>query len=436
MGFPTIVPSSVFGQNAPSNRITMGVVGWGMMGPSNTSKFLQETDCQIVAACDIDKNHLNQALERINGAYKNTDCKPYHDYREMMARDDIDTVMLAVPDNWHALTAIEAAKNGKDIYGEKPLARTVAEQQAIVRAVQKYERIWQTGSWQRSEDNFRIGAEIVRNGLIGKLTHVEVGLPDGHNDFAKTGDKMQVTPPPPELDYETWIGPAIMQDYIEARVHKNWRWDYNIGGGQLLDWIGHHCDIAHWGMDCDRSGPQELIPIQADFPPPDAVWNTATKYRAEAKYAGDITMTIAGGHKDIEKGTKWIGTDGWVWVNRGGAYECSNPELRQVIKKRNDKGEVVEAYKAPKLGDDVIKTRLYETPGHHRNFLDCVKSRKPTVTPVETAHASAVPGHLALISLMLNRPVKWDPVKEVILGDEEASKLLGRAYRGDWKLDA
>ena len=432
IGFPSIVPSSVFGQNAPSNRITMGVVGWGMMGPGNTGKFLREADCQVVAACDIDKNHLKKAVDTINGYYKNTDCQTYHDYREMMAREDIDTVMLAVPDNWHALTAIEAAKNGKDIYGEKPLARTVAEQQAIVRAVQKYNRIWQTGSWQRSEDNFRIGAEIVRNGLIGKLTHVEVGLPDGHNDFAKTGDKTAVTPPPAELDYEMWIGPATMQDYIEARIHKNWRWDYNIGGGQLLDWIGHHCDIAHWGMDCD---PQELIPIQADFPPRDAVWNTATKYRAEAKYAGDVTMTIAGGHKDIEKGTKWIGTDGWVWVNRGGAYECSNPELRQTIKKRNDKGEVVEAFKAPKLGDDVIKTRLYETPGHHRNFLDCVKSREATVTPVETAHASAVPGHLALISLMLNRPVKWDPEKEVILGDEEASKLLGRAYRGDWKLE-
>jgi predicted dehydrogenase len=436
VGFPTIVPSSVFGENAPSNRITMGVVGWGMMGPGNTRKFLQEQDCQVVAACDIDKNHLNQAVKTVNDSYKNQDCKAYHDYRELMARDDIDTVMLALPDNWHALTSIEAAKNGKDIYGEKPLARTVAEQQAIVKSIQDNKRIWQTGSWQRSEDNFRIGAEVVRNGLIGTLTHVEVGLPSGHNDFAKTGDKTAVTPPPAELDYEMWIGPATTQDYIEARVHKNWRWDYNIGGGQLLDWIGHHCDIAHWGMDCDRSGPQEVLPLQVDFPARDAVWNTATKYRAEAKYAGGVTMTIAGGHGDIRSGTKWIGTDGWVWVNRGGAYECSNPELRQAIKKRNKQGEVVEAFKAPKLGDDVIKTRLYETPGHHRNFLDCVKSRKPTVTPVETAHASAVPGHLALIALMLDRPVKWDPVKEVILGDEEATKLLTRSYRGDWKLEA
>jgi predicted dehydrogenase len=351
-----------------------------------------------------------------------------------MARKDIDTVMLAVPDNWHALVAIEAAKNGKDIYGEKPLARTIAEQQAIVRAVTKANRIWQTGSWQRSEENFRVGAEIVRNGLIGKITHVEVGLPAGHTDFAKTGDKTQVTPPPPELDYEMWIGPATMEDYIEARVHKNWRWDYNIGGGQLLDWIGHHCDIAHWGMDMDNGGPSEVKPIQADFPPRDAIWNTATKYRTEAKYPGDILMTIAGGHDDIKMGTKWIGTDGWVYVNRG-AYDASKPELKQMIKKREG-DKVVDAAKAPKLGDDVIKTRLYNTPGHHRNFLDCVKSRQPTVTPVTTAHHSAIPGHLSLIALMLNRTLKWDAAKEVILDDAEASKKLGREYRAPWKLTA
>ncbi len=433
IGFPTIVPSSVFGQNAPSNRITMAIFGWGMMGPSNTNSFLNESDCQIVAACDLDSNNLEAAVNRVNDHYKNKDCKGYKDYREVMARKDIDTVMLAVPDNWHALTAVEAAKNGKDIYGEKPLARTIAEQQAIVKAVQKYKRIWQTGSWQRSQDSFRVAAEIVRNGLIGKITSVEVGLPAGHTDFAKTKDKMSPSMPPANLDYEFWIGPAQMQDYIEGRIHKNWRWDYNIGGGQLLDWIGHHCDIAHWGMDMDRSGPTEIKPIQADFPPRTDVWNTATKYRSEATYAGGITMTIAGGHPDIRMGTKWIGTDGWVWVDRGG-YDASKDDLKQKIQKREG-DKVVEAYKTPKLGDDVIKNPLYRSPGHHRNFLDCVKSRQPTITPVETAHRSASPGHLSLISLMVNRTIKWDPEKEVISGDEEASKLLTRAYRGKWKLE-
>src|SRR5258706_9635953 len=183
----------------------------------------------------------------------------------MMARKDIDAVMLAVPDHWHALTAVEAANNKKDIYGEKPLARTIAEQQAIVKAVQKNKCIWQTGSWQRSEARYRKAAEIVRNGLIGKVTHVEVGLPAGHSDFAGTKDKMSPGSPPPELDYETWIGPSKMEPYIEGRVHKNWRWNYNTGGGQLLDWIGHHCDIAHWGMDAERSGPSE-IEGKGEFP--------------------------------------------------------------------------------------------------------------------------------------------------------------------------
>jgi predicted dehydrogenase len=309
-------------RSAPSERVTLGVVGWGMQGPGNTSAFLALKDCQVVAACDLDKNHLQQALDKINGTYGNKDCKSYHDYREMMARDDIDAVMLAVPDNWHALVSTEAANRKKDIYGEKPLARTIAEQQAIVKAVQNNKRIWQTGSWQRSQGPFRKAAQIVRNGLIGKVTRVEVGLPEGHNDFARTKEFMTVSDPPPELDYESWIGPAKMEPYIKGRVHMNWRWNYNIGGGQLLDWIGHHCDIAHWGLDLDNGGPSE-IEGHGDFPPPTDVWNTCTKYRINLKYPNDITMVIAGGHPEIKGGTKWIGTDGWVWVNRDG-FDASN----------------------------------------------------------------------------------------------------------------
>ena len=441
IGFPTIVPSSVFGQNAPSNRITLGVVGWGMQGPGNTKAFLAETDCQVVAACDLDTKHLEAAVNTVNTTYNNKDCKAYHDYRELMARKDVDAVMLAVPDNWHALVSIEALKSGKDVYGEKPLAKTIVEQQAIVKAVQKYNRIWQTGSWQRSQDRFRIAAEIVRNGLIGTIKEVHVGLPDGHKDFAGTLGRNAITAPPAELDYENWIGPATMEPYIESRIHKNWRWNYNIGGGQLLDWIGHHCDIAHWGMDADNSGPIEISPIQADFPPRTDVWNTATKYRVETKYANGIKMTIAGGHPDIQSGTKWIGTDGWVWVDRSG-FDCSKPELKKAVKRRvkvkengADIEKIVEGFEAPKLEDDVIKTRIYNSPGHQRNFLDSIKSRKPTITPVETAHHSAIPGHLALISLMLNAPLKWDVEKEVVLGNEVANKLLGREYRGPWKLE-
>ena len=424
----------------PSNRINLGVIGWGMQGPSNTKSFLALDDCQVVAACDLDKNHLNSAVQTINDHYQNQDCKAYHDYRELLASSDIDAVMIAVPDHWHELVATEAARRKKDIYGEKPLAKTIAEQQAIVRAVEQNKIIWQTGSWQRSQAVFRKAAEIVRSGLIGKVTHVEVGLPSGHNDFAKTAPellaklkalnvtdlatvtpgtdawKIAVTDAPAELDYETWIGPAAMEPYIRQRVHMDWRWNYNTGGGQLMDWVGHHVDIAHWGLGFDNSGPSE-IEGHGDFPAANAIWNTSTKYRIELKYPQDITMTIAGGYNDIKEGTKWIGTDGWVWVNRGG-FDGSNPEWK----------------KGKSLPEELRKVKLYESSNHQRNFIDCVKSRQPTITPVQTAHHSAIPGHLGLISMLTGRKIHWDVASEKILGDHEASKLLTRTYRAPWRI--
>ena len=415
--FPTIIPASALGrggQPAPSERITIGSVGWGSMGPGNTDSFMSNKDCQVVAICDLDKNRLQGALDHINAHYGNKDCKPYHDYREVFARSDIDAVMLAVPDHWHALLATAAANAKKDIYGEKPLARTIAEQQAIVHAVQKNKRIWQTGSWQRSQGGqFRKAAEIVRSGLIGKIKRVEVGLPAGHGDPKVLQEHGSPSEPPPELDYDFWIGPSTLVPYVEARVHYNWRWNYNTGGGQLLDWIGHHCDIAHWGMDMDNGGPSE-VEAHGERPPEDAVWNTYTKYRATLKYPNDIEMTIAGGHGDIRSGAKWIGTDGWVWVDRG-KYDASN----------------VDWFAMP---EDQLKVKLYHSEEHRRNFLDCVKSRKPTITPAETAHHSAIPGHLTLISMLVGRKIKWDAASEKILDDAEATKLLSRLYRAPWKL--
>jgi len=222
--------------------------------------------------------------------------------------------------------------------------------------------------------------------------------------------------PPPELDYDTWTGPAKLLPYIKGRVHREWRWNYNTGGGQLMDWVGHHCDIAHWGCDFDNSGPFELEG-HGEFPPADAVWNTCIKYRIELKYPRDITMIIAGGYPDIRGGTKWIGTQGWVWVNRG-AFEASNEDWRDYRQ----------------LPEELRKIKLPISTNHHANFLESVRSRQPTITPVETAHHSAIPGHLGLISMLVGRKLKWDAQNERILGDPEASKLLGRPYRPPWKL--
>ena len=420
LGFPTFIPASALGRDglvAPSNRINMGIVGWGFQGPGNTKKFMALKDCQVVAACDLDYDRLKTAVHTINEHYKNTSCRGYSRHEEMFARKDIDAVMLAVPDHWHAIMSVDAANQKKHIYGEKPLARTVREQQLIVKAVERNGIIWQTGSWQRSEYNFHKAAEIVRNGYIGKVTKVEVGLPEGHTDFGKTKQYMTASAPPPELDYDRWIGPSRMEPYIRGRVHANWRWNYNTGGGQLLDWIGHYGDIAHWGIDCDRSGPSE-IEGHGDFPAPDAVWNTCTKYWIDLKYPGDIDMTIAGGYPGkIKKGTKWIGTDGWVFVNRE-EFDASNKEFRD--------------YKT--LPENLRKVKLYQSKDHQQNFIDCIKSGQPTITPVQTAHHSAIPGHLALISMLVGRKLKWDANSEQIIGDEEAAKWLTRPYRRHYKM--
>lgn len=407
----------------------MGAVGWGMQGPGDTGQLMGDPVCKMVAACDLDKNHLHQAVNTINRHNGNHDCKAYHDYREMMARQDIDAVMLAVPDHWHALVATHAAYQNKDAYGEKPLAHTVAGQQAIVRAMTQSNRIWQTGSWQRSVQNFWYACEIVRNGLIGNVTHVDVGLPSGQYDFAGTKRFNKCTPPPPELDYNFWIGPGEMVPYIKCRIHRDWRWNYNTGGGQLMDWIGHHCDIAHWGLGFDHTGPSEVEVVHADFPPPHAIWNSSPKYRIHAQYLSSVTgypndvhMTIAAtggeGYPDIKMGCKWTGPEGWVWVSRG-HFDCSDPRWKN---------------RGMRLPENLRKVKLYHSTNHWRNFLECVKSRKPTICPVEVGHHSTIPGHLGLISMFTGRKIKWDVATEQIIDDPDAAMLLTRPYRAPWHL--
>jgi len=417
---PMFIPGRCLGLDsvtAPSNQITLGIIGCGNMGTQNTNAFLNETDCRIVATSDVDANRLTTLTSTINTHYSNQDCKTYHDFREILARTDIDAVMIALPDHWHGFAATEAARHKKDIYGEKPLAHTVAEQQAIVRSVRENHRIWQTGSWQRSVRSFHKSAEIVRNGLIGTIKRVEVGLPKDYNGAeVSQKDHMLPEPVPSWLDYDLWVGPSKMIPYIPARLHRHWRWNYNFGGGQLMDWIGHHCDIAHWGCDFDNSGPYQ-VEGHGEFPPSGGVWDAAKIYRIELKYPRGIEMTIAGGYDDIQSGIKWIGTDGWVHVDREN-FSASNPEW----KRWKD------------LPDELRKVKLYDSRNHYRNFLDCVKSRQPTITPAEIAHHSAIPGHLGLISMSTGRKIQWDVTSETILGDADASKLLSRDVRAPWKL--
>ncbi len=414
-GFPTIVPARVMGRSGilpPSDKIVMAGIGFGMMGMPNMEAFLNQDEVQWVAVCDLDREHLGQAKAKVDEHYDNRDCAALHDYRDLCLRRDIDAVSIAVPDHWHALVSIACIRSGFDVYGEKPLTHSLAEGRALCNAVKRYGRVWQTGSWQRSVSNFHHACELVRNGRIGRVLKIEVGLPQGHNDFAGTGGQETFGPPPSHLDYEFWLGPAPYAPYCPARVHMNWRWNMDLGGGQLMDWIGHHVDIAHWAMDWDDSGPVE-IGGAAEYARA-GVWNSPTLYRLEARYADGTPMVIAGGYDEIWGGTKWIGEDGWVWVNRG--TQETHP---------------------PSLWDEYIgpqEDRLYKSGDHYQNFLDCVKTRGPTITPCETAHRSASVGHLGVVALELGRKIRFRPETETIRDDLEAERLLSRAYRSPWQL--
>ncbi len=409
LAIPLVLPGRVFSaEGKPSRKIIMGAIGLGGMGSGNLSSFLGDNRCRVLAVCDVDRNHLESARKRVNSHYGNEDCAAYMDFRELVAREDIDVISLATPDHWHAIPAIAAARAGKDIYGEKPFSHDLLEGRAMVRTLAQYGRVWQTGSWQRSTGDFRFACELVRNGRIGKVHTVEVGLPTG-----SPGGNSPFTSPPANLDYDFWCGPSPWAPYSADRTHWNWRWQMDFGGGQLMDWIGHHGDIAQWGLGTEYTGPVEINPIYADFPKT-GIWDAATRYRIECTYANGVKMILQNAEGNHRMGAKWIGSNGWVWVDRGG-FET---EPRSLMKER--------------IGPEEIN--LYRCNNHHGNFLDCVLSRRLTITPAEVAHRSASVGHLCVIAIHLGRKLRWNPEKELFLNDDSANGILGRAKREPWTL--
>ena len=402
---PAIVPSSVFGANAPSNRIVMGAIGVGSQGTGDLQGFLSKSEVQTVAVADVDKGHRENAKRIVDERYGNKDCKTYHDFRELIGRGDLDAVQIAVPDHWHAIPAIAAARAGLDVHGQKPLARSIREGRAICDAVHRYGRVWQTGSQQRSDYKFRRACELVRNGHIGKILKIEVGLPTGG-----ATDVKPIMPVPEGLDWDFWLGPAPKVPY-RGVSHWDWRWIMDYSGGQLTDWAGHHIDIAHWGMGWDYTGPVE-IEGRGNYPQ-EGLYNVATQYKFNCTYADGTVMTVAN-NTQVTQGAKWYGEKGWIHVNRAGLNASDEKILREEI------------------GPDEI--RLYVSNDHKQNFLDCVKSRELTICPVEVGHRSISVGLLGEIAMLTARKIRWNPEKEEIIGDPEASELLGRSYREPWIL--
>lgn len=410
LGFPYVIPSTALGAGgavAPSERITIGCIGVGSMGMGNMNAFLNKGDAQVVAVCDVDTNHLNRARDAVNKKYENSGCAAYRDFRELIARGDVDALSLALPDHWHSIPVVLGAQAGMDMYGEKPVARTIHEGKVMRDAMNKYGRIWQTGSWQRSVPNFHHGAELVRNGRIGKVTRVEVGLPTG----GSTGNR-PVQTVPAHLDWDLWLGPAPWVPF-RGVSHWDWRWIMDYSGGQLTDWAGHHIDIAHWGLGLDETGPVE-IEGRAVFPR-DGLFDAPTEYKFTCKYANGLEMVVANDRQQPRgMGTVWYGEKGWIHVDRG--RQATNP---------------------PELWNETIgpnEIRLYHSRDHQQNFLDCVKSRQKTITPIEVAHRSISVGLLGEIAMLLERKVRWDPDREEFVNDPEANRMLSRPMRAPWHL--
>ncbi|MDP3001569.1 MAG: Gfo/Idh/MocA family oxidoreductase [Bacteroidales bacterium] len=410
---PQIIPSSAFGMGgriAPSDRIVIGAIGTGSQGMSNMRDFLRLKDAvQFVAVCDVDALRLAKAKETVDQANKNSDCRTYGDYRELLEKEKLDAVSLALPDHWHGIIYTEVANKKLNVYGEKPICRTINDGQTIVKAVKKNNIIWQTGSWQRSEANFHRGAELAINGRVGKIKYIEVGLPDGNMGIG--------TPPiqevPAELNWEMWLGPALKVPY-RGVSHWNWRWILDYSGGQLTDWAGHHIDIANWGAGLEHTGPVEIS--GTGVYPVEGIYNVPVEYDFICKYANGIEMRVANASRlPLGMGTTWHGDLGWVHVDRGNKISASDTRILDEV-----------------IGENEIQ--LYKSENHWQNFVDCVRSGKQTIAPVEVAYRAISVALLGEIAMTTGQTIKWDPDKEEIIGNLWASRMLSRAYRQPWTL--
>jgi len=425
----SIVPATALGGRhaAPSDRLQVGVVGLGSRGFNLIDALLVQPDVQITAICDVTSkhyrdrpwgqgraygtepaaariaSHAGRASQSARAAIPRIDT----DFRVLCARDDIDVVVIATPDHWHALVSLEALRAGKDVYCEKPVTHTFREGQLVYREAARRHAVMQVGSQQRSMIEFQAAVKLVRDGVIGEVRRIEVGLPPGYD--RPMGDAT-IRKPPAGLDYDRWTGPAPRLPYMRARHHRWWRGHRAYGGGVLMDWIGHHNDIAHWSLGADRSGPTRVEAVDWTDPHTD-IYNTPHHYTIRCEYRGGVTSTISSRH---QQGTKWIGDSGWIAVRRG-KLVASNPAWLKSLP---------------------LDKRRDGTARHMRNFLDSVKSRTTTAAPPETAHRSITPGHLGYVSHALARPLQWDPASERIVDDEEADRLLRSvAYRKPWVLE-
>jgi predicted dehydrogenase len=412
VGAPYVVPSSVLAapsRRGANDRINVASIGIRNMGGGHLRTLLGNPDAQVVAICDVDEKIRTAGLQRAlkayaarkrDGLFKGTDG--YNDFRDVMARGDIDAVVVAVPDQWHAPIAVAACRAGKDVYVEKPMTLTLREGRAMIRAVRRHRRILQVGTQRRSSSNWRFACELVRNGRIGRLLRVETGIP------TRPGEVMawRPEPVPPELDYDLWLGPAPWAPYTTNRCHYNFRFIRDYSGGEMTNTGAHWFDIAQWGIGADETGPVEVQGTGAYHR--EGLWDSFHHVHVEWTYANGVKLLCTN-----TGSVKFVGTEGWV---QGDARQA---EPASILKST--------------IGPDEI--HLYPSRGSHMlNFLDCVRTRAEPAAPVEVGHRTAAVCHTGNIAMTLGRKLKWDPVREEFPGDEEANRMMWRPYRSPWHL--
>lgn len=412
----SVLPTEGRAQTPPSSRIGLGHIGVGGQGTGLLG--IRNSDAvQSIAVCDVDRECAMKAAALVDASYADRvksgtykSCAVSSDFREVLARPDIDAVIIATPDHWHAAIACAAMEAGKDVYLEKPIATSISEGRAIVDVARRTGAVCTIGSMQRGMSNFRRAVDAVRNGFVGQVETVTVDLPDGMSARGNVKAPMAPQSVPEGFDYDMWLGPAPFVPYFKERCHWNWRWSFDYGGGQLTDWIGHHYDIAAWALGLNDQMPVKITEAKGAFPEDSTLFDTATKYEFRVHYADgrSVFVNSPGG----EHGLRIVGDKGWVHATRA-FFASSSPAIDRAL--------------PPSTGFRAPARSLME------NFLDCVVSREAPTCTAYDGHCIAVAAHLANAAMRAGRSeVVFDAKTEQIVGADDANALLRRVYRAPW----
>jgi predicted dehydrogenase len=408
LGFPSIIPASALGKDgtvAPSNRLQLVGIGLKSQGGGDMRQLMSKKGVQVIAVCDVDKRVLASSADAV--VKKGMAApKQYVDFRELLAKEKPDAAVMGLPDHWHSVISCATLRAGIDVYGEKPLAKTFAEGRKIVDTVKENGRVWQTGMWQRSTPNFRKAVELVRNGALGKILHVEAGTNANTHQMPeapKPGEK-----PPVEVDYDLWVGPSAWMEYDPRVFHFHWRWNLNFGGGMVLDWVCHHGDIAAWAIGKDAEFP---VAIEGTGTMREAPWNTHKDYDYTLTYADGMQLTVTSKFE----GVKFTGEKGTMYVRRGSQTTSEKGLFEK------------------DLGPDAW--RCPGTTDHFQEFVDCCQSRRKPISHALAAHHATAIGHLGNAAIFTGRKLKFDGAAGKFINDDTATAMLSRELRKPWSTD-